>query len=193
MFVSTIVTFLALSMGASDGKTSCPVMGGPSSMKGATTEFNGAKYGFCCGSCDALFEKNPQKALSSDRNKGKTVGIFLFDPISHKRIESEVSKASSEFGGLRYFFASASEKTTFDANPKLYASIPLKESLTCPVSGEKVDKYSAEAGFADYDGVRYYFCCGGCDQAFKDHSHEKVAKIASSVQSPKAIHIKASL
>ena len=38
----------------------------------------------------------------------------------------------------------------------------VKTQTVCPVMGGKIDKKS----FADYDGKRVYFCCGGCSGAF---------------------------
>jgi len=41
-----------------------------------------------------------------------------------------------------------------------------KETITCPVSGEKVIKSNA-AGPYQYNGNEYYFCCNGCMEKFK--------------------------
>lgn len=43
---------------------------------------------------------------------------------------------------------------------------PLKVVMVCPVTGEKVASVKDAAGFSDYKGTRYYFCCGGCKPAF---------------------------
>jgi len=41
-----------------------------------------------------------------------------------------------------------------------------EETITCPVSGEKVLKSEA-AGPYKYNNTEYYFCCNGCVEKFK--------------------------
>jgi len=60
--------------------------------------------------------------------------------------------------------------------------------ITCAVMPtNKVDIAKAtKAGmFADYKGNRYFFCCGGCPEAFKKDS-AKYAK-AAHIKTPKAL------
>lgn len=51
----------------------------------------------------------------------------------------------------------------------LMANAGSDDMTTCPVMvGSPVSKAAAEAVglFRDYEGERYYFCCGGCGPAF---------------------------
>ena len=38
--------------------------------------------------------------------------------------------------------------------------------LACPVMGDVVESAAESSGFADYEGVRYYFCCSSCADRF---------------------------
>lgn len=44
---------------------------------------------------------------------------------------------------------------------------------TCPVLGGNIDKKI----FADYKGKRIYFCCPGCDEAFKNDPEKYMKKL----------------
>jgi YHS domain-containing protein len=56
------------------------------------------------------------------------------------------------------------------ASPEKEKSAELLKEVRCAVMTEhKVNLKSATANkmYADYEGKRYYFCCGGCPEAFK--------------------------
>ena len=38
--------------------------------------------------------------------------------------------------------------------------------LACPVMGDVVETAADSSGYADYEGVRYYFCCSSCAEKF---------------------------
>ena len=38
--------------------------------------------------------------------------------------------------------------------------------LACPVMGDVVASAAESSGYADYEGVRYYFCCISCAERF---------------------------
>ena len=38
--------------------------------------------------------------------------------------------------------------------------------LACPVMGDVVVSAAESSGYADYEGVRYYFCCTSCAERF---------------------------
>ncbi len=72
--------------------------------------------------------------------------------------------------------------------PKLSAPKPHKNAkgqLVCPVMKTPVASTKAAAGFSDYKGKRYYFCCGGCKPAF-DKNPAKFAVIAPVTKKPVA-------
>lgn len=50
-----------------------------------------------------------------------------------------------------------------------------KGELVCPVSGDVIPSKESAAGFEDYKGKRYYFCCASCPPQFKEHP-EKFAE-----------------
>ncbi len=55
------------------------------------------------------------------------------------------------------------------------------DMTTCPVMvGSPVSKKTAEAVglYRDYEGVRYYFCCGGCGPAFDSDPAKYAANMA---------------
>jgi len=41
-----------------------------------------------------------------------------------------------------------------------------KGELICPVLGDVIPSADKAAGFQDYEGKRYYFCCAGCPETF---------------------------
>ena len=186
MLLSGFIAMTILAPGQS-GLT-CPIMGGAADFKGEYTEYNGARFYYCCPGCSGQFESKPSEFLKTAGEKGKLIGEFLFDPVSGMRIDSKKSKASSDFKGIRFYFESVDNKATFDADPKKYGRLPAKEALRCPAMNKPIEAYSKASGYADYNGVRYYFCCAGCEKPFAADSEKLSAGAASYIQEPKAIH-----
>lgn len=162
--LATLIAFTTVAF-AGGNDAVCPIMGSPVNEKSAAVELNGARYAFCCGGCDGAFKKDPAKAVNATAEKGKIAGIFLFDPVSKSRLTEDLH-GSSDYKGIRYQFSSEDNKKAFDADPTKFVLKVEKEALYCPVGEEKVEAYSAASGYADFEGVRYYFCCGGCDGKF---------------------------
>jgi YHS domain-containing protein len=140
----------------------CPMTAEAIGTPFSSVDFAGTRYLMCCGGCPDEFKKDPTTALKSDHLKGKTYGEFLFDPISNARITEKTAKASTDYKGTRYFFATAEEKTTFDASPTKFTKTPAKEVLFCAVAGHAIKNYASAGGFLDINGTRYYTCCGNC-------------------------------
>jgi YHS domain-containing protein len=143
----------------------CPVMGTPAKATGAVTDLGGIRYAYCCPGCKETFEKAPAKHLAAAQKRGKPFGTSLFDPVAKVRTAKPV--AHSDWQGVRYVFAQKANKAKFEKTPGQYAKAPAKEALFCPVNKAKVASYAAASGYADHAGVRYYFCCAGCDKPFK--------------------------
>lgn len=141
----------------------CPIMGSAADPKAGTSDWMGIRVSYCCAGCEKKFEKDPVKVLGLAAKQGVTSGVFLFDPISHKRLAVSEAVAVADFEGIRYPFASETEKVTFLKEPKKYTVIPAKEALFCPVAGEEVAGYAEAAGFFDFEDVRYFTCCAGCN------------------------------
>lgn len=166
----------------------CPVMGaGEANHEGSYRDYNGARYWFCCSGCDAKFEKEPKKYVDL-RAKGKASGASLFDPVSGARLPHDKAiEEFSDYKGVRYLFANASNKAAFDKEPAKFGATPQKEALFCPVGKEKISGYEAATGFVDYKGVRYYTCCSGCGEEFKASPTKYVKNAEAHVKTPSAI------
>jgi YHS domain-containing protein len=62
---------------------------------------------------------------------------------------------------------SASDKKVAapDGSPVAYRNA--QGQLLCPVMNAPVKSEEDAVGFQDYEGTRYYFCCGACPDKFK--------------------------
>ncbi|HEY3779460.1 MAG TPA: hypothetical protein VGL56_00145 [Fimbriimonadaceae bacterium] len=165
----------------------CSVLGIAATDGGPAVDYKGVRYALCCAMCQATFQKDPMAAINSDKAKGKTIGTFMFDPVSGARITDALSKSWEDYKGVRYLFLSGDEKNTFDATPDKYIAIPAKEALFCPVEKEKLSGYAAAGSYRDYNGVRYYFCCSNCPTDFEKKPADYAKVAADYVMAPKAI------
>lgn len=163
----------------------CAIMGSPVPADAKFHDYNGARFSFCCAGCDTKFAKDPIAALKNAETKKWVIGTSLFNPVSGMRLDTKAVKATSDYKGIRYVFATTAEKATFDKAPAKYAAMPTKDSLTCPVSKEKIGGYAGAFKFVDYKGTRYYICCGGCAPKFEANPAKFVGGIASTVGKPK--------
>ncbi len=50
-----------------------------------------------------------------------------------------------------------------------------KGQIICPVMGSVIEDKSKAVGYQDHEGMRYYFCCDGCPDQFKNDP-DKYAK-----------------
>ena len=181
ILVTILLSTGLMSHGLQATPLSCPTMGGPIKVGQPVTDF------------DAEFAKDPSGAIKKSAKAGKTVGLSLFDPVSMKRIDSEKAKGGfSDYKGIRFYFDTEDEKATFDKEPKKFGALPKKEALFCPVMGNPVKSYAKASGYADYEGVRYYFCCAGCDVKFAAEP-AKFAEVAKDhVQAPATMKVETS-
>jgi len=132
---------------------------------GATsTTFRGLFVQFCCPGCDLRFLAEPEKYISKAADEKRVVALSLFDPVAHIAVKDPVG--TEDYRGIRYPFSSAESLAKFREMPELYAEAPDMDSLTCPVMQTKIANYKDASGYADFEGVRYYFCCAGCDAKF---------------------------
>jgi YHS domain-containing protein len=98
-----------------------------------------------------------------------------------------LSVAALAMGGL---FAGCSDDAPVDASSKPTGSVergttPVvfaneKGEALCPVMGAPIAD-TTNAKFEDYEGKRYYFCCGDCPDKF----HAEPAKYADGKAMPK--------
>lgn len=187
------MTFIALTTiavaGLQAGLT-CPVMGGKANFKDPSTEYNGARFAYCCGGCKETFEKAPAKVIEKAVKEKRNIGMFLFDPVSHKRIDHEKAAGTSYYNGIRFAFSSLENKATFDKNPKAYGVLPKKESLFCPVMKAEIKDYASADSYVDHNGVRYYMCCAGCATPFANDAAKFAAEVTDRVKNPAVITTK---
>jgi YHS domain-containing protein len=162
MMLSALLLTVALQ--GSDLK--CPVMAGAVAKDSNIVEYRGAAFTFCCAGCDTNFAKAPDKFMATQSKAGNTVGQFLFDPVSRRRVDPAKAKDFTDFGGLRYAFESNDNLKVFLASTDKLSVAPKKEALYCPVGKEAIASASKAWGYADHDGVRWYLCCAGCEEPF---------------------------
>lgn len=165
----------------------CAVMGSAVKAGSPALEHAGTKFTFCCGGCDETFQEDPQKAIKKQVKAGKTIGEFLFDPVSTNRILAKNSKGNADFEGVRYYFESEANKEKFEKDSKKFATAPKKESLVCAVMGSKIESYSKASNYVDHDGVRYFMCCGGCKPAMDKNPAKYAGK---EISEPKFFAVK---
>lgn len=71
------------------------------------------------------------------------------------------------------------EPTTDEPTPPTTTQAPVEDATAtlvdftnaegqtiCPVAGDVISDKSKAVGHEDYNGKTYYFCCGGCPEAF---------------------------
>ncbi len=188
--ICTIIS--ALVIGSAMPPTYCPIGGEAASDKVATVDYAGVRYSFCCDGCPEKFAKDPAAAIRTTKAKGKTIGTFLFDPVSRTKINVAQAKGGySDYQGVRYLFATAPNKAAFLKSPAAYAKHPAKEALMCPVAKERINGYILAYGYKDVDGVRYFVCCDGCWPKFNAAPKKYVPFAAKAVGEPKAMLLKA--
>ncbi len=188
MILSIALGFAMLSTGNDVKGLVCPMTAEEVNSSSQTIDFAGTRFAMCCGGCPDMFKRDPSAAIKSEKLVGKTFGVFLFDPVSNKRIDDKAAKGgTSDYKGTRYLFANMAEKEKFDANPKLFVKAPTKEVLYCAVAGEAIKNYAAAGGFVDVADTRYYMCCPDCLAKFKANPSEFTAKVTAKVSKPAAM------
>ncbi len=186
--ISTIIAISMLSSGALFADVQCAVQPDPINPKMGMFDYAGVRYGTCCAGCVPAFTKEPAKFIKAAAEANRTIGVALFDPTTGVRVDAKKATGGfSDYKGTRYFFGAAASKTTFDANPSQFGTIPVKEALYCPVMGHGVADYASAGAVADFDGVRYYLCCTDCLGNFKASPGQYAAKASSKAVAPKLV------
>lgn len=151
-------------------------------------DYAGVRYPFCCGGCDAQFEKEPTKFIKKGEESKTPIGYSMFDPVSGAKLDlKKMPELSSDYKGTRFYFTSDEDKKAFDAEPKKYGTAPEKEVLFCTVMGHEVASYAEAGGYHDVGGVRYYFCCMDCCGAFSKDPSKYTGAGKDKVAAPKAM------
>ncbi|MDI9639360.1 YHS domain-containing protein [Kamptonema cortianum] len=160
----------------------CPVLGNAVDESSQTIEFKGLFVRFCCPGCDVKFLAEPDTYFDKASEENKAIAESMFDPVARVRVGREDTKASTVFGGVLYLFQSKENLAKFQEFPGTYVEIPDRESLKCPIMGTVMESHSLAVGYADHKGVRYYFCCDGCDEKFLADPDKAAASVVSAVK-----------
>ncbi len=188
----SVVTLVSITSGHSSDSMHCVMTGDAYNKAAETIDYKGVRYGTCCGGCGGEFVTKPDAVLAEDAKKNILVGTGLFDPVSGERIKPKADSPNSIYKGVKYFFASADEKSSFDATPAKFTASPSKEVLHCPVLGDDIPNYISAGGYVDVEGVRYYVCCSSCMASLKKDPAQFTSKVTKFVQAAKPEQIKAS-
>ncbi len=181
MILTTIAALVVGVQGVKPGPTYCPSTLEEVEKPAVTMSYAGALYSTCCGGCDKPFLKDPKSSIAKAIKEKKTIGVFQYDPVSGARIDQKDAKAFEDYKSVRYFFASTKEKAAFEAKPSAYVADVKAESYLCPVTKEATSAKEA-AGFGDYNGTRYFLCCGGCIASFRKDPAKYVGAAKSAVK-----------
>lgn len=191
--LTTVLAVVALSQAGQAAQAKpvyCPVMSGNAvTANNPALEYNGAVFRFCCPGCDTRFANKPNDYLKAAAENNRTIGVFLFDPVSGSAIEAGSTRFTLDHKGIRYTFRNQANLDAFKADPAKFTSVK-KELLICPVMEEKIAKPSDAPGYVDYKGVRYYICCGGCFSELKNNIAKYAETWASKATDFKAINPK---
>ncbi len=190
MLTTTLLAFAIGFAGPTPPPLSCPatlesIPGKPA----VTLEYAGAKFGTCCGGCDKPFAAKPADLLAKAIAAKKTIGAFDYDAVTGARIDAKSAKAWSDYKAIRYYFASDAEKKSFDAAPTSFVTAVKTEAYFCPVMKHVTASKDAGA-FADYNGTRYYLCCGDCLAEFKKDPAKFTAAAASAIKPLAVVTVK---
>ena len=180
--IASVIGFLVIA----PPQTVCPVMGHDVPSDSPRVLYKGVSYGFCCGGCEPSFKANPEKYAHKDGSQ--IIGWSVYDPVARQLVVGSPSsgketsgKYTSDYRGVRYYFLSEKNKAAFDAEPAKYASAPKKEAYSeCPVMGTKLSAEKLPPAYRDYNGVRYYFCCGSCPAKFDSDPAKYASKVSAS-------------
>ncbi len=145
--------------------------------------YNGIEFHLCCDGCDDRFIAAPDQFIEAASESKAAVGVFLFDPVTGNRVALEDAKATRVHRGIAYPFETTESAAKFDASPVDMALNTKREAAACPVMKTPIKNSSLASGFADHEGVRFYFCCAGCETDFANDR----ARFAASVESAPSI------
>lgn len=169
----------------------CPVAGSPAKAQFAGTHL-GKDIHFCCGICKAEFEKEPEKFDSSvklswlESKQIAQVGC----PITGKPVDENVKLS---FRGADVGFCCEKCRAKFQEKAdiasmqaQLFSQFDKSFSLqtTCPLSGKPIDP----ARRVDHQGKQVFFCCPGCEIAFKVEPQKYIALLPQFAE-PKATRV----
>jgi Cu(I)/Ag(I) efflux system membrane fusion protein len=93
---------------------------------------------------------------------GARIGDFYIVAEGLKEGERVVTRGAFKLDAELQIHAKPSMMSMPDETHQMEQADPKPQTL-CPIMGGAINKEF----FTDYNGMRIYFCCGGCDQTFK--------------------------
>lgn len=181
MAVSFVFVMVTAADQTADETVKCPVSGKEmkKSEAKATYEYEGKTHYFCCENCKEAFLKDPEKYAHQESHEGYEhacahEGDAAVDPVCGMKVKKSEAKATYELDGKMYYFCMEACKEKFVKDPEQYVK-KSEEKMTCPVSGEEIDKSEASGSY-EYSGKTYYFCCDGCKDKFLKDPEKYVKK-----------------
>jgi YHS domain-containing protein len=162
----------------------CPVMGHSPAEAGGFSDWNGLHVAYCCAGCESTFESDPFKFMKAAAEDGTVVAAGLYDPVSRTRVKREDNELYSDYKGVRFYFVDEANKATFQEEPKKYGKLPKKEVFYCSVMDHGLESYVKAGAYADYEEVRYYFCCPACQAKFDEDPEQYVEAVENKVEAP---------
>ena len=174
-----------------DNPITCPISANVPFADSPIVDYNGARFTLCGPNCVSKFQTGTAKVLATIVRSGRTVGEGLFDPVSKFRADNSRNfVSSSDYLGIRYYFDSKENKKIFDENPRNYATLPSRECLVDPVTGNALGNYDRAIAYADYSGVRYYFGEVSSQSTFAGNPAQYAASMTQYIQSPRSIKMR---
>jgi YHS domain-containing protein len=98
------------------------------------------------------------------------------------------SRAVSLFVALAFVFVLAGAAAQQSPAPQKTAKENPQETVTCPVSGETINKAEAKISW-EYKGKTYYFCCEGCKAKFMKDPEQYLQKKPEGQAEAKAAYV----
>ncbi len=157
----------------------CPISGKAVDLKVKTMTDDGPVF-FCCEGCSKKFTADPAKYKEQVAAQRKALAhlpkVQETCPLSGKPISKE---AFVQADGKKVYFCCKGCSGKYEADPakykaKLAGCYTYMNAPTCPVSGKPAD---LARKLATDDGA-VYFCCGGCEKAYKADPAKYADKVA---------------
>ena len=101
--------------------------------------------------------------ISNKTNSFVTLGVIALFAIVVAGCGQPAEPASREAGSAR----TTTTEAPVEATPAAFTN--KKGEIVCPVMGTVIEDKDKAVGHQDHNGKRYYFCCGGCPDQFKDN------------------------
>jgi YHS domain-containing protein len=158
----------------------CPLSGEPAKLSVKKTTDSGPVF-FCCKDCIKEYEADPAKYEAKVKQQHEALAFLPKKqencPLSGKPAKDDIVV---EHDGQKVHFCCHNCEAKYKADPakfegKVLNSFTYYEAPKCPVSGKPADMARM---LTTADGA-VYFCCPGCEKAYKadpDKYSEKVAE-----------------